>query len=94
MAPSVEVYDGLRCAPVGVGVVRSWASRGECGSEVVEGPCGRCTRVPDGDGDEFYSPPELLEGRNEGGVLLVLLCVCLVESEVSGESNLYENEGA
>ena len=33
---------------------------------MVEGPCKRCTRVTDGDGDEFHPPPILMEGRNEG----------------------------
>ena len=61
---------------------------------MIEGPCERFTRVPDRDGDEIHSPPVFLEGRNEGRVLLGLLCVLLVASEVSGESNLYENEGA
>jgi hypothetical protein len=51
-------------------------------------------RVPDGDGDELNPPPVFLEDRNEGGVLLGLLCVLLVASEVSRESNLFENEGA
>jgi hypothetical protein len=52
------------------------------------------TRGSDGDGDEFHSPPVFCESRNEGGVLLGLLFVFLFTSEVSGESNLYENEGA
>jgi hypothetical protein len=65
---------------------------GEGGGEVVGGPCERCTRVSDrdGDGDEFHPPPLLLEGRYEGGVILGLLRVFLVASEVSGEPNLYE----
>jgi len=69
VAHSVEVSDGLRCAPASDGVVRSWANRGECGGKVVEGLCERCTRVSDGDGDEYYPPPLLLDERNEGGVL-------------------------
>jgi len=75
-------------------VVHSWAGRGECGGEVVEGPCERCTRVADGDDDEFHPSPILLEGRDEGGVLLVIIRVFIVASEVPGEPNLYENEGA
>ena len=79
------------CAPARAGLLRSWANRGECDGEVVEGPCDRCIRVPDGDGDKVHSPLVFLEGRIEGGVLLGLLCVFLVASEVSGKSNLYEN---
>ena len=94
MAPGVGVHVGQRCALVGAGVVRSWANRGECGVEVVEGPCERFTRVSDGDGDELYPSPMLLEGRDEGGVLFGLLRVFLVESEVPGEPNLYGHEVA
>ena len=94
MALGVGVRDGHRCARVGAGVVHSWASHGECGGEVVEGPCERCTRVSDGDGDEFHPSQILLEGRGEGGVLLGILRVFLVASEVSGEPNLYEDEVA
>jgi hypothetical protein len=50
--------------------------------------------VPDGDGYEIHPPLAFLEGRNDGRVLLSLLYVLLVASEVSGEINLYENEGA
>ena len=39
-------------------------------------------------------PPISLEGRVDGGVLIGLLRVFLVASEVSGEHNLYEDEGA
>jgi len=73
-------------------VVHSWANRGECGGEVVEGPCERCTRVSDGDGDELYLLPVLIKSRDEKEVLLGLLRVFLVASEVSGEPNIYENE--
>ncbi len=61
---------------------------------MAEGPCERCTRVSDEDGDEFYTPPILMEGRDEGGVLFGLLRMFLVVIEVSGEPNLYEDEGA
>ena len=61
---------------------------------MVEIPYKRCTCVSDGDSDEFHLPPLLLEGRDEGGYLLGLLRVFLVASEISGETNLYENEGA
>ena len=54
-------------------MAHSWADRGECGGEVVYGPCERCTRVSDGDGDEFHPSPILVEGRDEWGVLLGLL---------------------
>ena len=94
MAPGVGVRVGQRCALVGVGVVHSWANRGECGGAVVGGPCKRCTRVSDEDGDEFQPSPMLLEGRDEGGGLLGLLRVFLVVSEVPREPNLYEDEGA
>ncbi len=50
--------------------------------------------MPDGDGHKLHSPSVFLEGRDEGMVLLGLLRVCLVASEVSGEPNLNENEGA
>ena len=64
-------------------------------SEVVEGPCERCTRVSDGDSYEFHPPPIMLEGRDEGRVVLLgLLRVFLVASEVSGEPNLCEDEDA
>ncbi len=94
MAFRVGVRVGLRCVLAGASVVHSRASRGECGGEVVKGPCERCTRVSDGDGDEFHSSPMLLESRNEGCVLLGILRVFLVASEVPGELNLYEDEGA
>ena len=94
MAPCVGDREGLRCAPASACVVHSWANRGESGCEVVEGPCERCTRVSDGNGDEFRPLPVLLEVRDERGVLLGLLHVFIVVSEVSGELNLYENEGA
>ena len=61
---------------------------------MVEGLCECLTHVFDGDGDKFQSPLVLLGGRTKRGVLLGLLCVFLVASEVLGESNLYENEGA
>ena len=60
---------------------------------MVESPCERCSRVSDGDGDKLHPSPILLEGRDEGGVLLGLLHVFLVTSEVPGEANLYEDEG-
>ena len=93
MAASVGVRDGLRCALASAGMVHSWAIRGECGGDVVKGLCEHCTRVSDGDCDESHPPPILLESRDEGGVLLVLLRVFLVAFEVSGEPNLYEDEG-
>ena len=94
MAPSVKVRVGQRCALACAGVVHSWANRGEFGSEVVEGSCERCTRLSDGNGDEFHPPLVLLEGRDEGVVLLDLLRVFLDASEVPGELNLYEDESA
>ena len=66
----------------------SWADRGEGGDELVEGLCESHARAADGDGDKFYPPPIILEGRDEGGVLLDLLRVFLVASEVPGEPNL------
>jgi hypothetical protein len=72
----------------------SWADRGEGGGEVVEGPCESRARVTGGDGDKFHHPPDLLEGRDEGGLFLGLLRVFLFASEVPGEPNLYEDEGA
>ena len=50
--------------------------------------------MSDGDGDKFHPPPVLCEGRGEGGVLLSLIGMFLVASEVTGEPNFYENEGA
>ena len=80
---------------VGGGLVLSWADHGKGGSEVVEGFCESRSRVADGDGDKFYPPTVLLEGRDEGGVLLGLLRLFLVASEVPGEPILcYESEGA
>ena len=67
---------------------------GDCGGEVVEGPCEDCTRVSDEDDDKFHTSPILLEGRDEGRVLLVFFRMFLVASEVPGEPNLYEDEGA
>ena len=93
MAHGVGVRDGLCYAPIGAGLVRSWVNRRECGGKVVEGPCELCTRVPNGDGDVIHPPLVFLKGLNEGGVLLGLLCALLVASEISGKSNLYENEG-
>ena len=54
MAHVVVVREWLLGAVVGDSVVHSWANRGECGGEVVEGPCEHFTRVSDGDGDEFH----------------------------------------
>jgi hypothetical protein len=65
VAPGVGVRVGQRCALAGVGVVHSWANLGDCGGEVVEGPCEPCTRVSDGDGDKFHPSPMLLEGRDK-----------------------------
>ena len=56
-----SVMAGLRCVLVCVGVVYSRANRGECGGAVIEGPCERCTRVSDEDGDKSHLPPILLE---------------------------------
>ena len=84
----------MQCVGVGAGVVLSWTDCGKCGGEVVEGPCERCTRVFDWDSDEFHPSTILLEGRDEGGVLLDLLRVFLVASEVPGEPSLYEDEGS
>ncbi len=61
---------------------------------MVEGLHESRARVADGDGDKFYPPPVLLEGRDEGVVLLGLLRVFLVASKVPGEFNLYEDKGA
>jgi len=94
VAPSVGVRVSQRCALVGASVVHSWANRGKCGGEVVEGPCERCTRVSDGNGDEFHQSPMLLEGRDEGVVLLGLLRVFLVSVclgvVVSGKRSLHD----
>ncbi len=81
----LEVRDGLRCSPAGAGVARWWANRGQCGGEVVEGPCERCTRVSDGDCDEFYTPPILLEGRDEGEYFSVF-SACLLSHPKSREN--------
>ncbi len=94
VAPSVGVHCGLYFALTIVDLVRSWSNRGECGGEVVEGLCECCTRVPDGNGDEFHPPPMSSEGRNEGGVLIGLLRVFLLASWVSEKSNLDEDESA
>ena len=94
MALGVGVHDGLWCAPARAGLVHSWANCGEGNGEVVDGPCKRCTRVSDLDGDKFPPRPIFPVGRDEGGVLLGLLCVFLVASEISDESNLRENECA
>ncbi len=94
MVLGVGVGDGLLCALASGGLVRKWANREEGGGEVVEGPCNCGTRVPDGDGHEFHNPPGFIEDRDEGVLLLGLLRVFLVASEVSGEPNLNENEGA
>ena len=51
-------------------MVLPWADRGEGGDEVVEGSR---ARVADGDGDKFQPPPDLLEGRDEGGVFFAEL---------------------
>ncbi len=61
---------------------------------MVEGPCTCGARVFDGDSHELHTPPEFLESRNEVIVFLGPLCVFLVASDFSGESNLNENEGA
>ncbi len=61
---------------------------------MAEGPCECGARVPDGDGDEFHPPLVFLEGRNEGGVLLGLLCVFIVVPEVYAKFYLNENESA
>ncbi len=72
MALGVGVRDGLWCIPISDGLVRSWADRGEGGSEVVEGPCERRVRMADGDGDKFHPPPVLFaEGCDEGRVLSI-----------------------
>jgi hypothetical protein len=60
---------------------------GEGDCEVVEGPFKRDARVPDLDGDKFHSSQVLLEGRDEGGVFLGLLCVLVVTAEISAKSN-------
>ena len=90
----VGVHGVGRCAPAGAGVVRTWANCMEGGCEVVEGPCKCGARVSDGDGDEFHPSAVFLEGRDDGVVLLCLLCLLLVASEVSREPNINENEGA
>ena len=61
---------------------------------MVEGPCVSHARVADGDGDKLHPPPDLLEDHDEGGVFIDILRVFLVASEVLGEPNFYENEGA
>ncbi len=63
VAVGVGVISGLRCALSYAGAVCSWVSCGESGGEVVEGPCERCTRVSDGDGDECHPSQVFLEGR-------------------------------
>ena len=91
MAPCVGVRGGPRYAPDGVGMVHSWANRGKDGGEIVKGPCEHCTRVSDGNGDKFHPPHVLLEGCDEGGVVLGLLRVFLVASEISGEPDRYDS---
>ena len=49
--------------------------------------------MSDRDGDKYHPPPIMLEGRDEGGVLLGLLHVILVASDVLREPNLCEDEG-
>jgi len=83
----------MLCAPARASLVNSWANYGEGSGEAVEDPCKRCVRVSDGDGDEFHPPPKFPDGRDEG-LLIGLLFVFLVASEISGESNLHENECA
>jgi len=55
-----------------------WSTLGptcrEGGGAVVEGHCKCGARVSDGDGDEFHPLPVFFEGRDEGVVLLGLLC--------------------
>ncbi len=89
VAHGVGVRVVQRCALDGIGVVHSWADRGEYGGEVVEGSCECCTRVSDGNGDEFDPFPILLKGLDEGEVLLGILRVFLDASEVPREPNLY-----
>ncbi len=88
MAPGVGVRDGLCCAPDGARLVRSWADSEECSGEVVENSCDRCTRLPDGDGDEIHLPPIFLQGRNEGGGYFSIFFVCLL-SHPKSRDNLF-----
>ncbi len=87
MAPGVGVRDGLCCALVGAGLVRSKADRGEGSGEVIEVSCKRRARVADEDGVKVHPPPVLFEGRDEGGVFLGILRVFLVAFEVSGDAH-------
>ena len=87
MAPSVGVRNRLYGALDGSSLVNDRVDRGEGGGEVDEGPRKRRTRVSDGNGDKFHSPPMFLEGRDEGEVLLGLLDMSLVASEVLAKSN-------
>jgi len=48
--------------------------------------------VSDGDGDELYFSPVLLEGRDEGRLFLGLLCEFVIASEVSAKFDFYEDE--
>jgi hypothetical protein len=94
MAPGVKVRDGVRCAHASVGVVHSWADHREGGGEVVEGPCKCGAHMSNGNADEFHPLPVFLEGRDEGVVPLGISCLFLVASEVSGEPDFSENDGA
>jgi hypothetical protein len=51
-------------------------------------------RVADGDGHEYYLPPQRLEGGDERGVLGGLLLKTLVASEVLAEADLEDDEDA
>ncbi len=67
---------------------------GEGGREALVGLVEHCAGVADGDADELHCAPDCSEGRDEGGVLLVLILKPSVEAEVLSGCGVHEDEGA
>ena len=73
------VQVGALCALDGFNLLHGGADRGEGGVETVEGLDERGARVDEREGNELYSSPLLLEGRDEGGVLFQVLWFVVAE---------------
>ena len=94
MDASVVVCGGVDDAFVVSCLRQVWANGGEGGGGVVEGRCEHSARVSDREGDKLHSSPILLEGLDEGGIFIGLLCELNVAAEVSAEADLDYGDGA
>ncbi len=88
------VHFGVHGSSCGSSLCSGRSGGVEGGREALLGLVEHCAGVADGDADELQCALDCYEGRDEGGVLLVLLFQPFVEAEVLAECGVHEDEGA